>query len=143
MVLRIVSHKVFSHLPRDLVHVADSNGIPWNQPTIFHPILIATLQQMFLLLLFVLLFPQFHSYRIDELLMFDESMIDLHRICQIPKNCQCKWLSAFQTARETFVNSFPSPEKCLFCTGTTVFFEWLNLLPRQSIDDFVEIHILR
>ena len=35
-------------------------------------------------------------------------------------NCQCKWLSALPTARETFVNSFPSTEK-FFCTGRTFF----------------------
>ena len=34
-------------------------------------------------------------------------MIDLHKICQTPTNCQCKWLLARLTARETFVNSFP------------------------------------
>ena len=61
-------------------------------------------------------------------------MISLHRICQNPENCLCKWLSAFQSARETFVNFFPSPEKFLFCTGTTESIEWQNLVPRLSID---------
>ena len=40
MVLQIVFHTEFSHLPGSLGHFADSNSIPWNQTTIFHPILI-------------------------------------------------------------------------------------------------------
>ena len=37
-----------------------------------------------LLSLFVRLFQQCHLSRIDELLRFDDSMIDLHKIFQIP-----------------------------------------------------------
>ena len=37
MVLRIVSHKVFSHLPRDLEHFAVCTSIPLNRPTTFRP----------------------------------------------------------------------------------------------------------
>ena len=48
MVLQIVSHNVFSHLPRCREHFAESNSIPWNQPTIVHPSQIATVRQMFL-----------------------------------------------------------------------------------------------
>ena len=51
MVLRIVPHRVFSHLPRDLEHFADKYSIPWNLPTNFHPDLIATIQQKCLLLI--------------------------------------------------------------------------------------------
>ena len=40
MVLRIVFHKEFSQLAGGFGHSADSNGIPLNQPTISHPILI-------------------------------------------------------------------------------------------------------
>ena len=94
-----------------------------------HPV-----QQTSLLLFCVLLFWQAHSSRIEEVLKSGDSMISLHRICQIPTN---------QTARETFVNFFPSPEKFLFCTGTTESIEWLNLVPRLSIYDCSEIHILR
>ena len=34
------------------------------------------------------------------------------------------WLSAFQTARETFVNFFPSTEKFWFCTDKTGSIRW-------------------
>ena len=52
---------------------------------------------------FTLRTAQFMSSRIDEVYKFDDSMIDLHKICQIPTNCQCKRLSAFQTVRESSV----------------------------------------
>ena len=41
------------------------------------------------------------------------------------------------------MNSFQSLEKFWFCTGTTESIEWLDLVPRRSIDDCSEIHILR
>ena len=104
------------------------NSTPYNQPTIFHPSLIATVQQTFLLLLCVLLFRQSRSSRIDDVSKFDDSMVSLHRICQIPMNCQCKWLSAVLTARDTFVNSFPSPEKFLFYTDKIDSIEWQDLV---------------
>ena len=66
MVPRIAFHKEFSHLPGGLGHFAESNSIPQIQPTIFHPSLIATKQQTFLLSLCVPLFPHCHSSRIDE-----------------------------------------------------------------------------
>ena len=49
MVLRIAFHEVSSHQIRDLVCFQDSNNTPWNPPTIFHPDLIATVQQKFFL----------------------------------------------------------------------------------------------
>ena len=55
----------------------------------------------------------------------------LWQISQFPMNCQCKWLSAFPTVREAFVNSSPSPEKFLFCTDKIESSEWLNFVPRQ------------
>ena len=42
-----------------------------------------------------------------------------HRPCQIPRNCQCKWLQASYSAPRTFASSFQFPEKILFCTDTT------------------------
>ena len=141
MVLRIAIRKEFSRLPGGLEHFADGNSIPQNQPTIFHPSLIATVQQTFLLLFCVPLFQPYHSSRIDEVSKFDDSMIDLHRICQIPMSYQCKRLSAFLTARETFLNSFPSPEKFWLCTDKTESIEWLDLVPRLRIDDCFEIHL--
>ena len=73
---------------------------------------------------------------------FDDSMLNLHRICQIPLNCQCKWLSAFLTSRATFFNSFPAPEKFLFCTDKMESIEWPDLVPRLRIGDCFEIHLL-
>ena len=67
-------------------------------------------------------------------------MIDLHRISQIPTNCQCKWLSAFPKARESFLSSFPSPEKFLCCTDKIETVKWLNLVPRVRLGDCFEIH---
>ena len=49
MVLQIAVHGVFSCLIRGLEHFADSSSIPWNPPTIFHPSLISTVMQKFLL----------------------------------------------------------------------------------------------
>ena len=51
---------------RGLGRFADINSIPWNQPTIFHPSLIATTLQMFLPFFCALLLRQSHSSQIDE-----------------------------------------------------------------------------
>ena len=48
MVRRIAIHEVFSRPISGLGRVADESGIPENQPTIFHPDLIATIPQKFL-----------------------------------------------------------------------------------------------
>ena len=69
-------------------------------------------------------------------LILDESLL-LH--C----TRQCKRLSAFPTAREAFVNSFPSPEKFLFCTDKIEPIEWQDLVPRLRIGDCFEIHLPR
>ena len=95
IVHRTVFHKEFSHLPRGLGHFAHCNSIPWNQTITSQSSLIEITQLKFLLSLFLLLFPQCRSSRIDGVSKFDDVMISLHRICQIPTNCQCKWLSAF------------------------------------------------
>ena len=42
------------------------------------------------------LFQKIHSSRIDKVSKFDDSMINLHRICQIPMTCQCFAISIFQ-----------------------------------------------
>ena len=42
---RIAVRKVFSHQTRDLECFTDSSSTPWNPPIIFHPDLIATVQQ--------------------------------------------------------------------------------------------------
>ena len=82
--LQIVFRAAFSHFPGGLGHFADSNSIPWNQPTIMRPILSVAILLKFLLLLVLRLFLQCHLSRIDEVLRFDDSMIDLHNIFQIP-----------------------------------------------------------
>ena len=51
-------------------------------------------------------------------------------------------MMAFPTARESFVNSFPSPEKFWFYKGMIVSVEWLNLVPQLRIGDCFEIHLL-
>ena len=110
MVLRIVFHKVFSHLPRGLEHFADGNSIPYNQSTIFHPDQIATVLQKSLPK-FCALSQQCHLSRIDGVLRFDDSMKNLHWICQFPVDCQCTRLSAFPVARETSVSSLRCTDK--------------------------------
>ena len=90
MTFRIASHKEFSRLPRGLGLFADSNSIPWNQPTIFRPSRVATILLMFLLLFVVQLVQQFRLSQIDEVSKFGDSTIILHRICHTPKNCQSK-----------------------------------------------------
>ena len=66
------------------------------------------------------------------MLKFDDSMMDLHMILQMTLNCLCQQLLASVTARETFLNSFPSPEKFLFCTDTTGSTEWQGRVPRPA-----------
>ena len=56
---------------------------------------------------------------------------------------QCKFLLAFVTVWDTFVNSFPSPEKFLFGTDKSESIEWQDLAPRQRIGDCSEIHLPR
>ena len=65
MVRRTAVREKFSRLPRGLEHFAESNSIPWKQPTIFHPGLIARVQQTLLHLFCVPLFQQYHSSQID------------------------------------------------------------------------------
>ena len=61
---------------------------------------------------------------------------DLHKLCPIPRNCQCRWLYTSYLAPRTFASSFVSPEKFLFCAGcawihwvakscTTIAYRWL------------------
>ena len=56
----------------------------------FRPSRTVTVQQTFLLLFCAPLFQQHHLFRNGEVLKFDDSMIDLHKIFQIPMNCQYK-----------------------------------------------------
>ena len=67
---------------------------------------------------------------------------DLHMLCQIPRNCQCKWLLVSFRVPGTFASSFVFPEKFLFCTGTTGSIGWPSPAPRLHIDDCSRIHTL-
>ena len=49
--------------------------------------------------------------------------------------------NSFATARGTFVNSFPSPVKYLFCTDRIESIEWQDLVPRLRTGDCILIHI--
>ena len=80
-----------------------------------------------------------NTIRLRSMSKFDDSMIELDKIRQIPMNYQCKLFSAFLTAHETFSNSFPSFEKFLFCTDKIESIEWLDLAPRLRIGDCSEI----
>ena len=86
---------------------------------------------------------QYHLIRNGEALMYNDSMIILHSLCQIRRKSQFKWLWAFPTAWQTFADSFPSLVKSLFCTDRIESIEWQDLEQRQRIDDRFEIHILR
>ena len=115
LALQIAVHKVFSHLPRGLGHFEDNSSIPQNQTTTFRPSLISTDVP-----LLYALSQQSHSFLICVVLTYSESVTSLHRIFQIPMNCQCKWLSASLMARKTFLNACPSSEKC-FCHSANRF----------------------
>ena len=79
MVLQTVFHKEFSHRPGGLGRFADSNSIPKNQTTIFHPILIvATLKC--LLSVVEWLSQRCHLSRMDEVSKCSDSMLDLQMI---------------------------------------------------------------
>ena len=72
-----------------------------------------------------------------------DSRRDLHKLCQIPRNCQCKLLQASYLAPRTFASSFVFPEKFLFSTDMTGSIGWSSPAPRLQIDDCFEIHNFR
>ena len=119
---RTAFHKVSSHQTRDLERFADRYSIPWKLPTIFHPDLTATVPQMSRLSLYALLFQQSHVFLICVALTYNDSRKDLHRLCQIARNYQCKWLLVSLSALRTFVRSSLFPKK-FFCTTTA--YRWL------------------
>ena len=71
---------------------------------------------------------------------FGDSMINLHRISN-SNGLSEKFFLASLTARETFVNSFPSPENFCSCADKIVSIEWRDLVPRQCTGDCFEIHL--
>ena len=88
-------------------------------------------------------FLQTHFFLIDEVLMFDDSMVNLHWVCQIPMNCLYHWLLAFVTVQQTFVSFFQFPEKFCFCTDKIEYVAWQDLEPQQRICDCFLIHLPR
>ena len=78
---------------------------PWNLPTTFHLDPIATIQQRCLPLLCALLFQQSHLFPICVVSTYNDSMKDLHKLCQIPRNCQCKWPLGFLFGSKNFLQA--------------------------------------
>ena len=116
MVLRIVAGKVFS-ICQEMLDISQT-------ATAFHRIrppftIQSGLQQYFTRSFHYSAHRSFTSpFRLRSVVCgkeYDDSMIDLDNVCQIPTSCKCKWRSAFRAARELSVHSFPSLEK-LFCT---------------------------
>ena len=133
---------VFSQQTIGLEYFADSSDIPLNPPTNYHPDLIATTQQMSLLQFCVLLSQQSHLFLNGEELMCNDSTIDLHRLCQISRNCQCKCLWVDWSAPGTFASSSGFLVKSCFCTDTPGSIGWPSLAPLLHTGDCFEIHIL-
>ena len=71
-----------SHQTRDLECFAARYNIPWNLPTIFHPDLIATIQQRCVPLLCALLSQQSHLFPICVVLTYNDSRKDLHTLAK-------------------------------------------------------------
>ena len=61
----------------------DNNNIPWDQPTMFHRDQIAEVSRVPLPAPCVLPVLLYHVSRNDEALMYMDSLIDLHNLCQI------------------------------------------------------------
>ena len=118
---------VSSHQTRDLECFADRSSIPENLPTIFHSDLIATILQKCLLSLCALLFQQSHLFPICVVSTYNDSRKDLHKLCQIPRNCQCKWLLVSSRVPGTFASSFVFPEKFFVLHG----YDWIHWVAKS------------
>ena len=116
MVSQNVSRVEFSHQTRDLECFADKHSSPWNLPTTFHLDPIATIQQRCLPLLCALLFQQYHLFPICVVSTYNDSMKDLHKLCQILRNCQCKWPLGFLFGSKNFLQA-PLGFLRSFCFG--------------------------
>ena len=111
----------------DLWRFADRCDIPWNLPTIFHPDLIATVPQTYLPSLCALLFQQSHSFPICVVSTYNDSRENLQRLCQILRNCQCKWLLGFPCRQGPSAGSIVFPEKFLFLHG----YDWIHWVAKS------------
>ena len=142
MAFRTAFHMVISHQTRDLEYFEGGSNIPWNPPTNHCPDLIATGPKMSLLSLCALLFLRTHLFLFCVVLTYNDSRKDLHKTCQIPRNCQHKWLLVSSSAPGTSWGSSVSSGKFWFCTGGTVTTVLPSLVAPRQIDDCSAIHLL-
>ena len=71
-------------VPPEVMNVfADNNNIPRDQPTMFHLDQIAEVSRMPLPAPSVLAVLLYHVSRNDEALVYMDTIIDLHKLCQI------------------------------------------------------------
>ena len=117
MILQIVFHTVFSHLPENLGCFADNNSIPKNRTTTFHPVLIvAILLKCLLFSLRTALSAMPVVSDRWEVLKCGDSMIKPHMPSQIPSSCLYAQLSICAIALRLLTNFSPSHVKILFYT---------------------------
>ena len=140
MVFRTVIHVVSSHQTRECF--TDRCDIPWNPPTIFHPDLIATIQQRCLPQFCALLFQQ-HKLslfvwcrRTMISCWFFTSLAKFQGIGSVNDFTLPIWLQELVQALLCFLRSFR------FYMGVIVSTVLSSLAPLQRIDDCFEIHIL-
>ena len=117
---RTAFNMLSSHQTRDLECFADSSNTPWNPPTIHCPDRTAIAPQMSLLSLCARLSQQSHLFLNGEVLTYNDSMMNLHKLCHIPRNCQCRRLLVSSLAPRTSSGSSGTPGKILICTGMIV-----------------------
>ena len=138
MVRRIASCNVFP-IRQEILYVSK---IPVTLRGIRPPSFIQTWLQQYSRSPCVTLSQQYHLFLNGELWTYNDSRINLHRLCQILRNCLCEWLLVSSSAPRTFVSSFLFPEKFWFCTDKVEFIEMQNFVPLQRVDDCFEIRIL-
>ena len=125
---------------KDPEYFADTSNITWNPPTIHCSDLTATAPQMSLPWFCVLLYQQYHLFLICVALTYNDSRIIPHKTCQIPRNCQYKWLLASSSAPGTFASFSGFLVKFWSCTDMPGSIGWLSPAPRLHIGDCFEIH---
>ena len=74
--------------------------------------------------------------------LYHESRLVLHKLCQIPKNSQYKWLMVSSSAPGTSMSTSGSSGKFLLYTGSFVTTVLQNLVSQQRIDGCCMIHFL-
>ena len=93
----------------------------------FRPDLIATIRQKCLLVLCALLFQQSHLFFICVVSTYNDSRKDLHRLCQIPRNCQCKWLLRFLFSSKNFCKPLRVSWEVFVLTG----YDWIHWVAKS------------